>query len=360
MVLASGDEGKGLVTDWLCSEPNIKDIVVRFSGGQQAGHTVFHRGVKHIFSNFGAGTLKGVPSYFTEDTSIFINNIVREYNVLKAKGINPKLYVHPLTKVTTHYDVAFNRCTEKLLGHGSCGLGIAATQKRSLETPYKLFAVDYLHPDVFIQKLNAIKEYYYSIIESHGISTAEFIPEYLNHMPEFMNLIFNYSDYFTIKDYNFLKDYEKLIFEGSQGILLDKDHGIFPNVTYSSTTPKNAIKLSEELGFSPEIYYVSRCYFTRHGNGWIPNLEEIQLINNSEEINVFNVWQNNFKVREIDYSLLNYALSIGNIYCKDYPINLVVTCLDQRPDFKFDLTQLNHSFKNTFGSYGVSDNIKQL
>ena len=59
--LQFGDEGKGLLTNFLCQEsPN--SLVVRYSGGQQAGHTVVLDGKQHVFSNFGSGTLNGNPT----------------------------------------------------------------------------------------------------------------------------------------------------------------------------------------------------------------------------------------------------------------------------------------------------------
>ncbi len=56
--LGFGDEGKGITTDYLCSRAN-NPLVIRFSGGQQAGHTVVNKFGKHTFSNFGSGTLRG-------------------------------------------------------------------------------------------------------------------------------------------------------------------------------------------------------------------------------------------------------------------------------------------------------------
>jgi adenylosuccinate synthase len=62
-------------------------IVIRYSGGQQAGHTVMYNGVKHIHSNFGSGSLRGVPTYFSEHTTIYPVTIARELKVLKGKGV---------------------------------------------------------------------------------------------------------------------------------------------------------------------------------------------------------------------------------------------------------------------------------
>ena len=69
-------------------------------------------------------------------------------------------------------------------------------------------------------------------------------------------------------------------------------HSVFPNVTYANTTSKNAMEICKQLDIQDiEFFYVTRCYLTRHGNGWMPNEEALQLINNEEETCVFNEYQ---------------------------------------------------------------------
>lgn len=160
---------------------------------------------------------------------------------------------------------------------------------------------------------------------------------------------------FQIEPYNFLNGYDNLIFEGSQGIMLDMNHGLFPNVTYANTTSKNALEICKKLDIKDiEIYYVTRCYQTRHGAGWMSNRESIVLINTEDEINKFNNWQKEFRIGEIDYNLLNHAYRIDNIYSEGIPKNLVVTCLDQRPDFEFDYSRLEQKFNKIFKSYSAN------
>lgn len=353
-----GDEGKGSTVAYLSEKYSEKyhdsGIVVRFSGGQQCGHTVVKKNIRHIFSNFGSGTLENLPSYFTEHCTIYPKTIFNEFNVLREKGFNPLLYVNPLTKITTPYDVAYNRITELKNNHGSCGLGIGATMKRNETTGYKLFAIDTISSNIFNQKLKNIKNYYESIIDIDDL-------DLFNKISDEENIIFGdlLGQNFTIKPYDFLTKFRNLIFEGSQGILLDMDHGIFPNVTYSNTTSKNAIEICNKLGINDiNIYYVTRCYQTRHGHGWMSNNQPIELIKNSLETNVYNEFQKEFKIGEIDYDLLKYSLSVDNIYSNDCKKNLVVTCLDQRPNFKFDYSKLKFYFENKYESYSdVYQNI---
>ncbi len=337
-----GDEAKGLTVHNLC---NPHSLVVRFSGGQQAGHTVIHNGVKHIFSNFGAGTLKGCPTFFTEDTCVYPKTISREWNILKEKGFDAKLFIHPHAKVTTPYDVWAGRGREKDNKHGSCGLGIGATMKRN-EGPVKLMAIDLLAPRKFLEKrLETISRYYPGAEPS------------ADDMREFWEAVENPK--FQVKQIRDTVYHTDIVFEGSQGILLDMDHGIFPNVTYANTICKNALKYASER---TDMFYVTRCYSTRHGNGWF-DAPPIDLINNEEEINKYNEWQGEFKVGELDYDLLNYAIDVDMSY-HNFHVNLVMSCLDQRPDFKLDRKKLNIANNRSYAVFGNdsphSGNMKVL
>ena len=344
-----GDEGKGKTTDFLCTQSLSKKqetIVVRFSGGQQAGHNVKVGDISHVHSNFGSGTLSGVPSFFSEHCTIYPTTIHREKLVLEEKGITPTLYLHPLAKVTTPFDVAYNKLTEKKNNHGSCGLGIAATMKRNLETGHKLFAIDLCNRKLLFKKLINIQKYYYDLIKNQ--EDHQMFNDFENE--DFRDFLFSLDELeFQVKGYDFLKNYESIIFEGSQGILLDMDHGTFPNVTFANTTSKNALEICKKLEIDKsniDIYYTTRCYQTRHGNGWMSNENPIKLINTNNEINVYNQWQKNFKVREIDYELINYALDVDNIYSDGYNKHLLITCLDQRPNFVFDYEKMTTNFKS--------------
>ena len=347
-----GDEGKGLTTSYLCSQNDHESkIVIRFSGGQQAGHTVVENGIRHVHSNFGSGTLNNIPSYFTEHCVFYPNTISREETILSFKGIKPTLYIHPLAKMTTPADVAYNRIREKNLGHGSCGLGIGATMKRNDTTGFKLFAIDSTYPELFFQKVENITNYYRStLIKEWDLKEFNKIVE--SEMVEFKTV---YNKSYIIEEYGMLLEYDHLIFEGSQGILLDMDHGVFPNVTYAYTTSKNALEVCNILGVnSIDVFYITRCYQTRHGNGWMSNQDKIELINNEAETNVLNEWQGNFKIGEIDYNLIDYAIKVDKAYHKNYDktiyTNLVVTCLDQRPEFRFTLGKLSTGFNGYYES----------
>lgn len=249
--LGFGDEGKGITTDFLAHQ-NPESVVVRFSGGQQAAHTVMIDNKKHVHSSFASGALRGLPSYFTEHCTIHPAFLWNEMKELKAKNGNTELHIHPLAKITTPFDVWQNRTNAKNLEHGTCGKGIGATMKRQ-ESPYKLFALDLIAPrTMLIEKLKGIANYY-------GFMDDNQVEQELQH---FLNAIDQVN--WKIDDYTYLKSFDHLIFEGSQGILLDMDHGIFPNVTYAHTTSKNANEICRLLKVENiEMFYVTRSYATR-------------------------------------------------------------------------------------------------
>ncbi|AZA80268.1 adenylosuccinate synthetase [Chryseobacterium sp. G0186] len=346
--LGFGDEGKGITTDFLAQQ-NPDSVVIRFSGGQQAAHTVMIDEKKHVHSSFASGALRGLPSYFSEHCTIHPQFLLNEREELNAKNGNTELHIHPLAKITTPFDVWQNRTNAKNLEHGTCGKGIGATMKRH-ETPYKLFAVDLIAPrEMFIEKLKGIA-YYYGFMETEEIETL---------LKPFLEAIDQID--WKIDDYTYLKSFDNLIFEGSQGILLDMDHGVFPNVTYAHTTSKNACEICKCLKIEEiEMYYVTRSYATRHGNGWMSNEREIFLKNNEEETCTFNEYQKELRLGEIDYDLLNYALKLDHAYVSSVKKNLVVTCLDQIKE-EFKTENLKTEFDTVYGSYSpYSKDFKKL
>lgn len=357
--LIFGDEGKGLSADYLCSQNSSKSkIVVRYTGGQQAGHGTERNGIKHSFSNYGSGSLLDVPTYFTEHCTMYPPTLYKERLQLEEKGVQPSVFHHPLCKVTTPYDLIFNRIIEKTNNHGSVGVGIGTTMSRHEKTGHKLFVIDLKNPILLKPKLEQIKCFYRD--QLYGIQDKKQFDEMCI---EEEKLFFDALESIQISTmpYVFLLAFDEMIFEGAQGILLDKDHGIFPNVTYGNTTSKNALEVCETLGIQDdniEFYYITRCYQTRHGNGWMSDEKDIGLINTETENNTHNEWQGDFRIGELDYDLLNYSLDIDRLYSSNSnPFfkrkrNLIVTCLDQRPDFKFDRYKLNMEFDGYYESFG--------
>lgn len=346
--LGFGDEGKGITTDFLAKQ-NPEAIVIRFSGGQQAAHTVIIGDKKHVHSSCASGALRGLPSYYSEHCTIHPVFLYNEKIELERQGGNTELHIHPLAKITTPFDVWQNRNNVRNLDHGTCGKGVGATMKRN-EGQYKLFAIDLIAPrQMLLAKLEKIAYYYGYLNESE-------IDEEVSHFLEIIAKI-----KWNISDYSFLEKYNNLIFEGSQGVLLDMDHGVFPNVTYANTTSKNAYEICKKLEIEAiKVYYVTRSYATRHGNGWMSNERELNLKNNEEETCLYNEYQGKLRTGDLDYELLNYSLKLDAAYSPKAERNLVVTCMDQI-EKGLEFEKLTTKFKEIYGSFSPdSKDFKQL
>ena len=355
-----GDAGKGLTVDFLASRSNEKVLVCRFSGGHQVGHTVALDKRRHTFSNFGAGTFRGIPTYYSEYTTIFPPATMVEYEHLRT--FQPQLFVHPLCMVTTMYDVAYNRASERLQKHGSCGVGFGATIERNAGG-VTLYAKDLLFPWMFEQRLQGVKHYYEQKIGN--TSQPGLVDLYKNELEDYDEEKYiefcQQSLRFTrvIPFGQLYNSYQHIIFEGSQGILLDQAHGIHPHTTWSGTTSQNALSIIQSVNVDIkdiEIYYVSRCYQTRHGNGPMSNNEKLSLINTEGETNIENDFQGAFRVSKLDPGLIRYSIMTDQVYHGEQSIrkNLVITCLDQLPGFDIDelLNQLPFDFCAVWTSYG--------
>ena len=358
--LGFGDAGKGLTTDFLASQEPDKSLVVRFSGGHQVGHTVTTESLTHTFSNFSSGTLQGLPTYYSEHTTLFPPAILQEGRFLAA--YNPVLYLHPLAMVTTIYDIAYNRAVEKQQQHGSCGLGFGATIARNAEEVC-FFANDLQFPWVMQQRLNSINHYYKNKLLHQNPEVTAYYEKELRGYDEafFVESCQQIQSFYSITTLStFAQSFEHFIFEGSQGILLDTRHGFFPHTTWSATTSKNAMQLIKDHldATAVEVYYVTRCYQTRHGNGPMADTPAVHLQNHEKEANVTNEFQGEFRTQALAEHLLEYVLQCDAVYHQDIEVtkNLMLTCLDQLPDFSVPelLKQLPVRFKNVYGSYGPS------
>jgi adenylosuccinate synthase len=346
--LGYGDEGKGLTTSFLCSR--TKDpLVVRFNGGHQAGHTVVWNNKRHMFSNFGAGTLQGAETYWSKFCTIHPVGFMNEYKILKEMGLTPRIGGHPFCPITTPYDVKFNHQMEENFRNGSVGVGFGATIGRE-QAHYTLHLHDLQKPAIMKAKLDGIRKYYIGV----EVSEEELAiwMSAVAQMIQIIDVIFNPN--------HIIRHQDRVIFEGAQGILLDMDHGFFPNVTRSNTTSKNALILNPD---ADDIYYVTRCYQTRHGAGFMSNeVDNLGLQNNENESNIYSPWQGKLRVGELDVNLINYALDIDSQYhTKTKSINLVITCLDQLPDFDVDefLDDCEYGFEEVWLSRGPSVNFME-
>jgi adenylosuccinate synthase len=343
--LGFGDEGKGLTTDYLCSIKK-NPLVIRFNGGQQAGHTVVEEtGRRHVFSNFGAGTLRGVPTYWSKFCTLSPGALLNEFRALEEKGTKPVLYLDRQCYVTTHYDVLCNRLMELSRGnarHGSCGMGFGVTIERNEVAGVSFLVGDLLDTKKVTSKLIEIRTYYSNKLSAlkevnfdeldHEAEDKKFV-QYLGQL----NRLIAQRQLFICNEEEIISEaseFDSFIFEGAQGIMLDMDFGHFPHVTRSNTCSKNALQLIQsnypEMIPETELYYISRLYQTRHGDGPMTNQDLIpELQNTEQETNVYNEHQGIFRKSALDLDQLLYALKSDATYSEGLRKHMVFTCADQ-------------------------------
>lgn len=327
---AFGDEGKGVTVQYLCKkaiDEGKNPLVIRFSGGPQAAHTVNYNGIEHICSTYGSGVLLGVPTLIWNTAYFDPICAKNEYELLKTKMEEvPPLYILPKTKFITPYDVNYGRNNLKILKDGTCGKGIFPTFKRQKDS----FNIYY--NNINEETLRQLELYYYDdepieeTLSEEGKLFKQFISDYNNNLYDFINVTGGGV---------LLSMFDVIIFEGSQGLLLDMERGFYPNVT-PSKTGLNAFtedKFLENSLYNAEVYLVTRTYLTRHGNGYTPCKYGFEIdLEGKHETNINNEFQGEFKTGCLNFDILNEAFTrhcLDN-YWKQYnlTINMVVTHWD--------------------------------
>ena len=358
-----GDEGKGQFVNNLIDPKNAKDyLVVRYNGGAQAGHTVLHNGIRHVFSHFGAGSLKGACTYLTPSFICNPNVFFVERQELLLKNCHPEIYISDYAKVTTPFDVLWNRCLETVRGsnqHGSVGLGINATIVRHNTIRFDVNSItnDYKS---FVKTMEKIKKYYLDFSETHPEETQMFL-ECVEEFKDINELYRSFHEkclYMKNCSHNSseFNDYMSsgwnettVIFEGAQGLQLTEQYGVMPYCTPTSCSVK---EIERQFNVSSsvydvknckimDVYYVTRPYITRHGAGPLPNETTFEKIsdyfNIDDKTNMPNDYQGSIRYAFMDPTkisaiIANEATSLAMIYgagATRLNKQIAITCQDQ-------------------------------
>lgn len=282
-----GDEGKGQTVNDLCRRGSA--LVVRHNGGAQAGHTVEEGDFRFVFHQLGSGSYQGCPTFWAETFLPDLLKLGEEMEALAA--FSPITHVHasPDCACTTVYDVLLNSLTETLRGsqkHGSCGMGIFEAVLRGRKEPFRLTLGDLMDWDApyLLQKLHRIREQY---AKPRLESLCRQFPEQFDRkeITGWADLICddqvlfnatkimldNFRKYVIPDDFcRLAAQYDRIIFENAQGLMLDWDNEEYsPHLTASHTGLKNVAALLGKLSrpYSLDVIYVTRAYVTRHGAG---------------------------------------------------------------------------------------------
>lgn len=327
--LGYGDEGKGTITDALCRQFCAK-LVVRFNGGGNAAHTVCTPdGKRHIFSQFGSGTLAGAKTLLSRYMLVNPLAMINEAEALRAVGVPDamdRVYIDERAMITTPFHIALNRLREMSRGvnlHGSCGMGIGETMAYALAHPSEsICAKDLRSPDL-TKKLAILQQILmgeYSQLLLIRTENAEREMKRLCHPVS--DIVMRYVDFAKRvhilspqQTADLMSDHSLVVFEGAQGVLLDEDFGFAPYTTWSKTTAVNARSILHEfnLPHRPTVIGVTRTYSTRHGAG--PFVSENPKLPFVDPNNPFNPWQKGFRVGDLDLVTLKYAIQCQPIDC---------------------------------------------
>lgn len=295
---AFGDEGKGLMTDYLVRQGDpARTVVVRYCGGAQAGHTVVTpEGLRHVFHHYGSGTLAGATTFLGSQFLVNPAAWWPEYDELSGKTTVPFLAVDPGARVTTPWDMQANQIEERELGHGSCGMGVHRTMVRHDRVPFSASDL-WLSPNNLRRKILDVQNYYGYEAE-HTAWATRFIDE--------CRTFAEHAILYTPGLY--LSNYDHVVFEGAQGLLLDQDSQFFPHVTHAKTGLQNVVDVCRRAQIEElEAVYVVRSYLTRHGAGPLPG--ESPGIGWPDDTNLENQWQGQLRFAPMDETLVMDAIA---------------------------------------------------
>lgn len=329
-----GDEGKGLMVDYLCRHKAnpVDTTVVRFNGGAQAGHTVtLPSGHRHVFHHLGSGTLAGAATLLSQ---FFISNPAVFRAELEAIGLRPQVSVHHLSPITTPFEMIINQSRERGHGiyrHGSCGLGIFDTVRRERDPKLVLNVghVDSMSMNQFQDRVRMIRK---ELTKQH----PAYAPELDAFSDAGLERWFDDCAFFAqnIKMYSSVRSHDEdvVIFEGAQGLALDQDNmGDYPHLTPSNTGMKNVSILAHQMGINlVRPVYVSRTYLTRHGAGPLPNGLDAMPSHCIDPTNVPNEFQGTMRFAPLDEVAMHQRI-ITDIAKATLPVEpaLALTCADQ-------------------------------
>jgi adenylosuccinate synthase len=329
-----GDEGKGFTCSRLAS--SLKNaLIIKHNGGGQAGHTVEDPKGKwrFIHHQIGAGAEYHVPTLFTDSFMPDLFQLGKEVkDFTELFGFQPILYSEKNARVTTVDDVLLNMGAEVARGknrHGSCGMGIEECVQRNA-AGYGITVEELAgwSKQDLVDRLKQIrKEYTKRRAEILGIQAQESSKdkkqlnlmnlstasnpsnssnisnpyyEMLNNETVLENFVEEMKENVKLltlvdADRKWLEEFQHLIFETGQGLLLDQDYEAYaPHLTSSKTGIHNPAIFLEKRGlFLDEAIYVTRPYVTRHGNGPLPcEVDSSELSGVGEDLtNRPNEWQ---------------------------------------------------------------------
>ena len=269
-----GDEGKGKVVDLLAEHAHL---VVRFQGGNNAGHTMVVGGEQFICHLIPSGILQDKTCIIGNGVVVDPAVLLEEIDTLQSRGVKiaaDRLLISERAHLIMPYHQSVDHAREKFKGDkkiGTTGRGIGPAYEDKA-TRRGIRFVDLLDPKVFAEKVNTILDeknfYLKNYLSADVLDPQEIIDQYKQHAQRLAPHVANVS--IIINDA--IKNGRHVMFEGAQGTHLDIDHGTYPFVTSSNTLAGNACC---GAGVGPtqidEVIGIVKAYTTRVGAGPFPS-----------------------------------------------------------------------------------------
>ncbi len=234
-----GDEGKGRIVDYLAKKA---DIVTRFQGGNNAGHTVIVEDQTFKLHLVPSGVAYGKKLFVGSGVVLNPEAFIKEVNALKDRGINPDLLISERAHLTLPYHILLDTAF-----HNAQGKRAAGSTKRGIAPTY---ADKYARHGLRIADLielhdtNQLNEYVNKVVAlkskelKHVFNSEEIInkEELITKLSSYVEFFRKHSGNVTKEIYNAIAEGKSVVYEGAQGGLLDVDHGLYPYTTSSNTT----------------------------------------------------------------------------------------------------------------------------
>ena len=275
-----GDEAKGKIVDWLC---DAHDVVVRYQGGANAGHTVVAEGVTYKLSLIPTGILRpGIDCVIGNGVVVHPPAFLKEVETLVGQGVDVggRLHVSDRAHLILPHHLAEERLTEESTSAadhlGTTRRGIGPCYRDKVGRVHGIRMGDLYHPDRFREHLGRIVAYKNRLLSA---MLPDFTPfdaqavadEYLG----FADRMRPYVRDTTAWLHGALAGGKRLLFEGAQGSLLDVDHGTYPYVTSSNSSAAGiAAGSAVPTRHIDRWLGIVKAYTTRVGGGPFPTEQD--------------------------------------------------------------------------------------
>jgi len=272
-----GDEGKGKITDYFGAQ---SDYVVRFQGGNNAGHTVMVGNETYKLHLIPSGVLyPNAVSVIGNGVVIDPKVLLEEIKGLQERGIEPNLKISERAHVIMPYHIAIDEAITNHQGElaaGSTKRGIAPV---CADKAYRhgIRMGDLLEPEMFREKLNKAYDFNKQIIEKvFAGKLDQNLEQIYEGYIEYGCKLKKYVSDVSVELFNAFKNNKKILFEGAQGMSLDLDMGVYPHTT-STNNIAGYINVGTGVGYNTQakVIGITKAYMSRVGiSPFITELEE--------------------------------------------------------------------------------------